>query len=333
MGHDSYLTEKLKLGPLPSGVLGDYAANWRDPDFQTREHQKWLDNLKIEDIPFEVPPVSNLHTLVASGGKIVVLGGWNKMWADYKTHPQIEFWSGEQAEVTRHVKNANGRLPTNCHALIISRYVSHSNMLPILNDARRRRIVVFPSKSDKEVYDLLDDIMARSKPLEPEPKKSEVIVHEAAASEPKPKRPAVGRGVIRDLIVAHDVATLSNKASTEAIFKIAQEKGIPTTPASISQSIYAHRKSLGVVGPRAKKAASGPPPFLKTADLAKPAVVANKPVAPVAATPDSVNNLLQVFDDAIAGLQLLRSEVAAMAHANEELRNIKSTMEKLLGKG
>lgn len=102
----------------------------------------------------------SLHNLIANGGKIVILGGFNKMWPEFRQHPQLEFWSGDnKSSIARLLKRKGNTLPANTKAVIISHYVSHGSLEIVQRVARERHLTIFPNLSDGEVRRTLAEIV------------------------------------------------------------------------------------------------------------------------------------------------------------------------------
>lgn len=101
----------------------------------------------------------SLHNLIANGGKVVIVGGYNKEFEEFRAHPQLEFWTADdKTEMISLLKRKNGSLPRNARAVIISHFVSHSAIDKVMKDARNRKLIVFPNKLTGEVTKILKEI-------------------------------------------------------------------------------------------------------------------------------------------------------------------------------
>lgn len=165
----------------------------------------------------------SLHNLISNGGKILIVGGYSKSWKDYEKFSQLEFWRGDNpSEVRRHIQNKD--IPPNCKGIIISRFISHSELNPILDEARKRGITLFPNKSDGEVSSLLDE-MVRDLPKTEKIEKSRE------------------RGKLNQLIQFIDFSK-TNVENARAIYIKAKELGITTTEDSLAQFVGVRRRKL-----------------------------------------------------------------------------------------
>jgi hypothetical protein len=83
----------------------------------------------------------------------VVVGGSSKSWKEYREHPQLVFWTGDQKEVQRHV--ANKGFPANTKILIVSRFISHTESDLVMATGRGLNIPIMFNKTDEEISNLL----------------------------------------------------------------------------------------------------------------------------------------------------------------------------------
>lgn len=281
-------------------------------------------------------PAHQLHNLIANGGKVIIVGGRNKTWESYRKHPQLEFWSGDDpAETGRVIRQHNNALPSNTHALIISKFISHSQLDVVMKDARRKRIVMFANLTDNEIFNKLDEIIGKD---------SMATTPTPSPTPPKPVAKPItnvdlrkpGRGEVARLVQQHDVATLTINESAASLIQIAREKGFSTTDGTLRNLIGAHRRALGIPSTRQKAMMAAGATIITPIPTPVPSAATVTKAEPVAKptlkepTAEEVTDLLKLFDDAIAGLQLTRDAVQRMAVENRDLRVIKVRMEKLL---
>lgn len=178
----------------------------------------------------------SLHNLVANGGKILIVGGMPKNWQEYRNHPQLEFWSGEAAEIESIVKTrAQNGIPTNVKAVIVSRFIPHSVQDKLLPEARKKGITYFPQQTDGDISKLLDE-----------------VTKDIPKGEPKK---IAQRGSIKAIIQELDNTDLIPADSAREIFKVAGQRGIKTTFNSVVQGVRHYRKQhrLGTRPPSVAK--------------------------------------------------------------------------------
>ena len=288
----------------------------------------------------------SLHNLVAHGGKVIVLGGYDKDWPDFRSHPQLEFWSGENAyEIGRILKQHNNKLPDNAKAVVISRFVSHAQLKIVMKEARKRQLTVFPNKNSGEVKRILSEIIngGEKKPVDtpprlikklPEPEyvqqpilipvseataePTEIRTVEVKADSKAIAKPITGHarpGSVKSLVIEYDQPELTPKESARIIFNIAVDKKITTTLNSLDQTIRQTRKTKGTFIPqRVEKA----PAFHRAIEKKVEVKVDNR------------DNLVRAFDDAIAALQLARELAVKQQAENNELREYRLKMQQRL---
>lgn len=216
-----------------------------------------------------------------NGGKVLVVGGYNKSFTDYRDHPMVEFWSGDDMrETQRHIQNKD--IPSNTRAVVISRFISHSTLEPLLEEARRRRLTIFPNLADGQVVEVLDRLVVKhEKPIKVEP---------------------VKRGELKSIVAQHDVTTLPPADAARSIAEILTEKGIASTLSSIIQAVRKHRRASGL---------TTPPPSIRKQD--------------------AIADVVNLCDDTVASLQLMRETIVKLAAENKELRAKLSKIQSAIG--
>jgi hypothetical protein len=270
----------------------------------------------------------SLHSLIANGGKILVVGGtMNRGWDSFRTHPQIVFWCGSQSEVERHLKNGNN-FPDNVKGVIISRFISHAQSGKVIEEARRKRALIMAGKSDGEVTRLLDEIVRTE--AEPAP---------PAPPAPTPAPPAARRpklGEIQTLIKEHYNPALPNVDAAKALMLIAQAQGIETTTASLEQAVYAYKKKYGIVSPK-RHGGPGERKVVPASEVAakEQAAAASTPKVPATSVRKTdvagpEDDLLKVIDDAMLSLQLVKDEVMKFKSMRGDYESLRAKLAALL---
>lgn len=289
----------------------------------------------------------SLHSLVATGGRVVVIGGrMNRQWERWANDPRIEFWTGDRSEIERHLNKGNQNLPTNAHGVILSRFISHAVTTRIMEEARRRRLIIMGPKNDGEVTKLLEEITGDEKPLESLP---------PLVSKPpeKPLRPPK-RGEMNKWAMGYDDASKSIKEAAELVWIKMRQAGIETTSNSVQQAIGNMRRKAGVFAhakmfkpPKEEKVVTPPqapsipptPERVKAVDQYpdRPSTVALAP-APEPPKKENVGPkdqdngtivLMNMIDDLMAGLSLLQDQVKKMHEQNKEYRMLEIKLSEL----
>jgi hypothetical protein len=262
----------------------------------------------------------SLHNLIANGGKVVVVGSLEKNVEGkfkFAEHPQIEFWSGEQKDIKQHVKNHGGRLPDNCRGLILSRFISHSETLPLMADARAKRALILPMKNDGEIAKLLEEIITPTIRV-PAPQSSTPSStpsqQEEAMEAAKPKK-----GELKQFVIQNDDPHVIPAQASIRLFKLAEQRGIKTTKASIEQCIRTYRHEIGVVGNGKSKA--------RTNGNVKPT-----PQPSLSQVPDKQSDLtvlLKMINDSMATMALVKDEVAKIEKRNQEFAKVREMLARM----
>jgi len=159
-----------------------------------------------------------------NGGRAVIVGGRDKDWQEYRRHPQFMFWSGEQKDVLRQVNNKD--LPDNCKLLVISRFISHSQIEKLVVEARKRQIPIVGNKNDGEITNILEDLIT------PILKQNNNVNPEIKVS---------NHGKLKALMPMINFAK-SNVENARALYIKAKEMNISTTENSLAQYIGKERQ-------------------------------------------------------------------------------------------
>ena len=272
-----------------------------------------------------------LHSIIANGGKVLVVGGqMNQGWRAYENHPQIVFWCGSQSEIARHLKNGNN-FPTNVHAVIMSRFISHSESNKITEEARRKRCTIMVNKNDGEITEILDEITRT--PIA-KPPSSEPLPAPKPAQQPMPKFKNLREMV--QYLMDPDLK-ISLKEEGLRLSKISQELGLGGTPESVRKVVSEVRQALGLSTKRLRRSPErkpkNTPPETKVVrtleEIAALPEAEPKHSRPKPLTPNSeIIEILKFIDDAMAGLQLAKDAVEKMATQNVEYQEMKRTFAK-----
>lgn len=287
----------------------------------------------------------SLHSLIANGGKVVIVGGtMNKAWEPYRDHPQLVFWCGDRSEIERHLRNGDN-LPHNVKGVVISRFISHQSSGKVMDEAKRKRAVIFASKNDGQITEILDE-MTRVEP------KVESKAPEAPPAPPKELR-APKPGEIQTALEKHYVADVPNIDAARRLLGILAEQGIKTTEESLQQAIYQYKKKLGIVSPRAHAGPYGrtiKPASAPVIGRIEPAPAAETTTAPTAIVEtvvgreevvtvsrtvvpnevDEITPLIQMVDDSLAVLGMVREHLVRLNEDSKNYRHLKSQLEAMM---
>lgn len=285
----------------------------------------------------EQEAIMSLHSLIANGGKIVVLGGrMNPSWQRWEKDPRFVFWTGDRSEIERNFSKSEGDfLPSNTHGIILSRFLSHATSARVIAEAKRRRVTIMGPKNDGEVTRLLEEITTVPPPVQstPAPAKQE---------QPKLLRPPIS-GELSRWVKENDDATISIKESAEKIIKKMEEKGIKTSMSSLQNTIGHMRRTAGVFARQTKGRQPTPAPSVPPLAVPQlppppptpvvqpaPAALQVEPKAPSSIpAPEGTLVLLKMIDDLAAGLSLLKDEVKRMHEQNAEYRALEAKLAEL----
>lgn len=261
----------------------------------------------------------NHITLLENGGTVLVVGGWNKAWQSFRGNPRIIFWTGDQNEIARTVRRQS--IPQNCKAVIVSRFISHTELGLILQDVRKRRLTLFPNKSDGEVTDLLSNMLSyveevegnqfvvSSEPVteEPSPQEPETVIQETTEEIPVTKKKPVKKGELNKLIPFVNWEE-TNYANARALIKVARtDFDIQTTEDSLAQFIRVQRHKLGKknVGSR------GTTRTTNVVKLVQPAPRKGN---------EDVDVTVKMFDELISDLSEIRNFLVKVTEENAQLK-------------
>lgn len=292
----------------------------------------------------------SLHSLIAQGGKVVVVGSWNKAWQSYRSHPQLVFWSGDAAEISRAVREAGNRLPSNTRGLVLSRFLGHDVARHLLADARAKRVMIMNGKNDGEIERILAEVTHSEPPDMPaDPPTNGHAVAPPAVAAPVVPLPGINEAKAPVLsFVLRNVRADGSPHVSEGrrLLPLAEAAGLKTTEGSLTQAVYKARKMLGLSKIQASVSPKPEPPAAPLALEPEP-VAAAVPIPPVVAEPASSPApgtpakaaLLALADEALkslatatAAVQLLQQGVLAMADETEQYHELRQRLAALLGK-
>lgn len=246
----------------------------------------------------------SLHNLIANGGKVLVVGGYDKSFREYRDHPQLVFWTGD--DVVN--KYARTDLPPNTKGVIVSRFTPHTLLHKVMKQARDKRATIFAPLADGEVKKKLDEIITIPKGLEkkmipttiePEEKTEPKVMK--PASENKLRKPA--KGEIAAFVRRVHRPDTDSAGETTRILELMRSEGIEANRQTVYQAIWGLRKK----------------PVQKSAQKS---VQKEK-------KPDS-SPLLKLIDDAMAAMQLVRDEIERVGTNIDELNELKAKLKALV---
>lgn len=292
----------------------------------------------------EQEKIMSLHSLIANGGKIVVIGGrMNPSWGRWEKDPRILFWTGDRSEIERNFSRSGDIFPSNTHGVILSRFLSHATSSQVLEEAKRRRMTVMGPKNDGEVTRMLEEITTVPPPNQSTP-----------APAPKQEQPGLMRPTVKGELLEYakkyDDATKTIREMGAVIFNKMKEAGIQTTQSSVEQSIGNMRRSAGVFAnpklvkswrqtseeatqppgvPEMPKPFPPPPPPTSPPPLPVDAAPAPRSMASAVPPPEGMLILLKMIDDLAAGLSLMKEEVKKMHEQNAEYRALEAKLAEL----
>lgn len=250
-----------------------------------------------------------LNNLLLNGGRVLIVGGLNKAWESYRKFPQLEFWSGEQKDIQRFLRTRD--IPENCKAVVISRFISHSELNRILAQARKRGVTLFPNKNDGEVANLLEEMTCHLR------NGATMTVTETKANPvdsvntnhilPPKKMGGHQPSKLHVLIPFMDFSQ-SDITNARALFKKAEELKVTTTVNSLAQFVRVHRRKVG----------AAPSPL-------------SRPTHPKRTTPNERKEVksesgsqlditVQMLDSLIKDLQGMRDYLISVTDENNQLK-------------
>lgn len=274
----------------------------------------------------------DLDKLLADGGKAVIIGGRHKNWKEYRDHPQLEFWSGDQDhDVMRSIRSHNNTLPANTKIAIVSKFIPHTASEIVVRSARVRGVKIFQNRTDGQISELLDILTLnlpkeRSKVTEPAPTGPKPVVKIETSI---PSQRPLHKGELMKFVRSFDDGTGKIIEVGRRVFAELTRQGIRTTESSCAQAVGAHRKKM------AKNWVTG---YDKPVETPQPAILERERDPIIVARPVVKHDILELFDDAIAnlksavaGFELAREALTNAAAENIAMRERLAAVQKLLG--
>lgn len=269
-----------------------------------------------------------LNNLLLNGGRVLIVGGMNKSWSSYRQVPQFEFWSGDQKEIHRALRDRE--IPANCKAVVISRFISHSELNRVLSQARKRGIVIFANKADGEVANILDEMTLHLKngatmTVQEGERKTPVDsvdtrqLPEATSSMlnlPTPKNP---NAKLHALIPFVDFNKSNAENARLLLQGKAKELGLKTTEASIAQYVRVLRGRLNAPkSPAVQAQRNRGNQYTKRRIESAPIAVIQKVTDKI--IEKKVDLTVKMLDGMIADLQGMRDFLISVTDENNTLK-------------
>lgn len=204
-------------------------------------------------------------------------------------HDQIAVWEGDQTALMRKLRANNSELPVNCRGLILSRWLDHKIITPLVNSARKRRVVIFNGLSDTKIRELVKEITM--------PEQVAATHSTVSVSQHKIQLPKKGR--LQEFLVAEHRTEGLISDEGRRLFVIAKERGIVTTEQSIIQAVGKYRRACGLGSKKLKPKQPQPKPQTSPVSSALP-------------------ELLVLLDQAVTSISLVMEELKKMVIIPQE---------------
>jgi hypothetical protein len=239
-------------------------------------------------------------------------------------------------------------LPQRTRAVVFTRYVGHVDFKSILNEARQRKLAMFPIQGTGQLKLTLNALLTNAMPTvtaDPPvshekrvlPEFSPVVPEEPEPPAPEAPEPAkvFQRGDVTAWVREHFTPGLK----FADIVRLAAQQKVPYKDSSISAAFYAIRREreLAVPKPTAPpkwKPTAGPPPAPPPAPPPPPVELQMQPdgnlVLEPAAQPG--DELVRLVDEVMAGLHLVREAALKMAEDRHKMEQILELAQQLTGK-
>lgn len=248
--------------------------------------------------------MSETETILQDGGVVtVVLGEGYELPSDFVFNPRVKSLDARKLSAA----GVAGAISANTKAVILSDHI-HPPVYHALKDEIKRRRLIYLMRRDQES---LDRQLREFFPLPPKaaaPSSQPVSQPnngQPSKKEDEEKTQRADRGAVPGLIREFwdRLVNVGNAEGARILLPIAAERKIPTTSGSLQQAIYVEKRKRGATG------------------------------VPASIRPKH-EEILRVFDDAIAGLTLCRDWIgetvgkvadqeARMAKVEEALRAIR----------
>jgi hypothetical protein len=214
---------------------------------------------------------------------------------ELRTHPRVIMWDSQNEHWT------NKDIPQNVQAIFITKWIGHAEFGKILQEARKKRITIFNPQGTgiiaKQVRELLTPTVPKVfttpvtptvQPIVTEKKETETIVPAHKGN--------YTRGKLTPLIQYIDWSK-TNRQNAQSMLSHAKELGINTTQGSLEQLCVVQRR---------KHTPTRMPRVTITRETIK--------------TNGTLDVSIQLFDEAIKGMQDMRAFLLATVEENQALK-------------
>lgn len=265
--------------------------------------------------------------LLDNGGKVVVIGARQSNVGDLWNHPQIVFMDGEDA--------TKRGLPANARGVLFTRFMNHSSFGAIVAEARKRNMTIFPVQGTGELKTTLNQLIAEAKPKPPRHHDDQPL----QLLNP-PQRPAVPEAPAESEILWNHWQVKDYLGCSNSAIKLWRDKRL-LMPATIGQGASRGGKTLSrtfLYRPADVEAFKlKHNPQVRSKNKEKPSAPKTEPAPPKERSPEGrapdvrpvESALVDLVDNAIAALQLIREEAIRVESGKSELRR---QFEQIFGK-
>jgi hypothetical protein len=269
-----------------------------------------------------------LESVIHDGGKVLVVGGtMNPAWKSFENDPRVSFWCGSTSEIQRHLKNGNN-MPPNTKAVLISRFIGHSQASVVVAEARKKRALIVGSLNDGELTAKLEEILGTTRkpaPVLPASVVSPVLpANVVSTSELRNWQ----RGEQITFIAKHHKGEGTITEEARRLLALAATEKISSTHASFAAAVGIYRRKLGF-----ETRKSPTKPVIETPTIVDAPVVSavTQPSTKPTAKPvvDEVDALLRMIDDSMATLGMVREKVVEFRAASDELAAFKKKLREM----
>ncbi len=217
---------------------------------------------------------------------------------DIKEHRQVVMWDGDEGR-TREI-------PSNCQAIFITRFLGHSTWDNIVGEARKRHITIFNTQGTGRIAEQVRQLLGLKRMTVPggiapilKPKTTNGIQEETKPmTDVKPIKSMAFR--VRELV---DVTKTGDEQNNH-IIEILRKEGYKNSTLSIKSTIGQMLRKLG-----------------------QPRKYTRRPVSPQTQAPVQTKpkaDLVQMFDEVVITLQLIRDEIVRLTDLQNKLRDFVS---------
>src|SRR5690242_3388171 len=182
--------------------------------------------------------------LLSNGGRVLVVGSYEKSWEPFRGDPRFVFWSGKRSDINRHLHNGNN-LPGNTRLVILSRFLNHTQANKIRAEARRKNIILVSQKADGEIARILTEFTPKEIVVTATGPTADVHASSASMTLSKPPN-----GYLLSFVQQHLDPT--NRPTREGLrlLDMVRSAGYEVTANSMHRTVSEIRRRLGVTKPR-----------------------------------------------------------------------------------